>query len=66
MAGNLKHELTGRVALITGSGRHRVGNVVARHLAEQGYSIALHYHSSQKDAESTVAELRSQGVTHLE
>ena len=55
-------EQTGRVALITGGGRHRVGNVVARHLAEQGYSIALHYHSSQKDALSTVDELRSKGT----
>lgn len=53
---------TGGVALITGSGRHRVGNVVARHLAERGYSIALHYHSSEKDAQITVRELSSKDI----
>ena len=36
------------VGLITSSGRRRVGNLVARDLAEQGYSIALHYHSSEE------------------
>ncbi len=45
-------------ALVTGSGRRRVGNVVARSLAERGYAIALHYHSSTKAAEETAEELR--------
>ncbi len=39
-------EVEKRVALVAGSGRHRVGNVVAQQLAKRGYSIALHYHSS--------------------
>ncbi len=50
-----------QVALITGSGRRRVGNIVARHLAKQGYAIALHYHSSAEAAGETVAELRQMG-----
>ncbi|MDG1895169.1 MAG: SDR family oxidoreductase, partial [Fuerstiella sp.] len=50
------------VALITGSGRHRVGNVIARYLAERKYQIALHYHSSKEEAVETLDELRSVGV----
>ncbi len=51
-----------RVALITGSGRRRVGNVIAHALAQKGYSIALHYRSSADDAQQTVQALREQGV----
>jgi len=50
------------VALITGSGRRRVGNVVARALAEQGYSIALHYQSSESAAREARDELRGLDV----
>lgn len=50
------------VALITGSGRRRVGNVVAQTLAKQGYSIALHYRSSEEAASKSVQELRDLGV----
>jgi len=50
-----------RVALITGSGRRRVGNVVARHLAKQGYAIAIHYHRSEEAARETVEALREGG-----
>jgi pteridine reductase len=39
-----------------------VGNVIARALADKGYSIALHYRSSAEDAERTVRELTEQGV----
>ncbi|QEG37580.1 SDR family NAD(P)-dependent oxidoreductase [Bythopirellula goksoeyrii] len=46
------------VALITGSGRPRVGNVIARHLADRGYSIALHYNSSEEDAIKSRDEIR--------
>jgi pteridine reductase len=51
-----------RVALITGGGRRRLGNFVARYLAENGFSIALHYHSSGSDALATVAELSAKGT----
>ncbi|MEP3481665.1 MAG: SDR family oxidoreductase [Fuerstiella sp.] len=51
------------VALITGSGRDRVGNVIAKGLAADGYRIALHYHSSKKSALESRDELRSSGTT---
>ena len=50
-----------RVALITGSGKRRVGNVVAAALAARGYSIALHYHRSAEEARQTIARLEEQG-----
>lgn len=50
------------VALITGSGRKRIGNVVAQDLAGQGYSIALHYYSSEEAAQESVGQIREQGV----
>ena len=52
----------GPVALVTGSGRDRVGSVIARGLAEDGYRIALHYHSSRDAAEETRDELRERGI----
>lgn len=53
---------TKKVALVTGSGRRRIGNVVARALAETGYSIALHYNSSAETARVSVEELSGVGV----
>ncbi len=50
-----------KVALVTGSGSRRVGNVVARALAKRGFTVALHYRQSQQEAQATVAELRSAG-----
>ena len=47
------------VALITGSGKRRVGNAVAEHLAERGFDIALHYHRSEADALETRARLQA-------
>ena len=51
-----------KVALITGAGKPRVGNAVAKSLAENGYSIALHYNQSAADAAATLAELQSRGT----
>ena len=51
-----------KVALITGSGKRRVGNVVAAALAERGFSIALHYNRSTDDAQASIEELRQKGV----
>lgn len=51
-----------RVALITGSGRRRVGNIIARSLADRGYQIALHYHRSRDEAMESCDEIRAQGV----
>lgn len=50
------------VALVTGSGKKRVGWYVADALAGQGYDVAVHFHSSSTDAESTVEHLRGRGV----
>lgn len=50
------------VALVTGSGKRRVGSVVAAALATRGYSIAVHYHSSATEAADTIVSLRAQGV----
>lgn len=51
----------GKVVLITGAGRRRVGNVVAAMLAERGYAVVLHYHRSAAAAQETVAELAGRG-----
>ena len=48
-----------KVAIVTGSGKRRVGNVVARALGQRGYSLILHYHRSESEAAETVAELAS-------
>jgi len=53
---------TTRVALVTGSGKRRVGSVVAEALADRGYAIAVHYRSSAAEAAETVAALRARGV----
>jgi pteridine reductase len=45
------------VALVTGSGAPRVGNVVARTLAARGYRLVIHANSSRKGAEATADEL---------
>lgn len=51
-----------RVALITGSGKHRIGNVIALALAERGYQIALHYNHSADEAQQTVKQLKQKGI----
>lgn len=50
------------VALVTGSGKKRVGATVADALAAAGYHIAVHYRTSATEAAETVAELRTHGV----
>lgn len=51
-----------KVALITGSGKRRVGNAVALALAERQYDIALHYNRSADEARQTVEQLERKGV----
>lgn len=60
MAANLSHP-DGPVALVTGSGAPRMGNVIVRRLAAQGYRVILHARHSVDEAEATAAELRSAG-----
>ncbi len=50
-----------RAALITGAAR-RVGKAIALGFAAKGYDIALHYHTSRKEAEATRKEIRAIGV----
>lgn len=47
-------------ALITGAAK-RVGREVALHLAESGYDVVLHYHSSAKEAEALAKLIREKG-----
>jgi pteridine reductase len=51
-----------RIALVTGSGKRRVGHAVAVALAKRGYGLAVHYRSSEAEAAQTVAELAALGV----
>jgi len=51
-----------RVALVTGAGKRRVGNTIARALADHGFSVAVCYRHSALDAQQTVEELRQKGV----
>jgi pteridine reductase len=53
---------TSPVALVTGAGKRRIGWHVASALAERGYKLAIHHHTSKSDAEQTVVELRGRGV----
>ena len=53
---------TKKVALVTGSGKRRVGAHVADALAERGYSLVLHYRSSAVEAEEAVAGYRGRGI----
>lgn len=52
--------LTGKVALVTGSAK-RLGRAIALHLAEQGADIVIHYHHSGADAKGAVSEIRKLG-----
>ncbi len=47
-------------ALVTGAGK-RLGRAMALALAQDGYDVAVHYASSERDAEDVVAQIRSLG-----
>jgi pteridine reductase len=51
-----------KVALVTGSGKRRVGNAIVEALAAQGYQVAVHYHHSADDARQTVLRLEEHGL----
>ncbi len=53
---------TPRVALVTGSGKRRVGWHVADALARRGYALVIHYHTSAADAAESVRYFQQQGV----
>lgn len=49
-----------RTALVTGAAR-RIGREIAIALAEDGWSVAVHHHSSADDASAVVAEIEARG-----
>lgn len=49
------------VALVTGSGKKRVGYHVAEALARRGHRLAVHYRTSAAEAAATVEHLRALG-----
>ena len=51
-------DLKNKVALVTGAGR-RIGRAIALDLANHGATIAVHYRTSQTEAEAVVAEIGS-------
>ncbi|HEV8639366.1 MAG TPA: 3-oxoacyl-ACP reductase family protein [Chloroflexota bacterium] len=53
-------DLAGRAALVTGAGMG-IGQGIARELARRGAAVALHYASSQRGAQETVAEVARAG-----
>jgi pteridine reductase len=54
--------MTRKVALVTGSGKRRVGWHVADALAGRGYALAVHYRSSAAEAQEAVDHFRRRGV----
>ena len=57
-----KRRAARKVALVTGSGKRRVGWHLAQALAQRGYNLAVHYHSSAVEAAETVASLRGHDI----
>jgi NAD(P)-dependent dehydrogenase (short-subunit alcohol dehydrogenase family) len=53
-------KLAGQVALVTG-GAKRVGRSICLELAEAGCDVAIHCHTSVREAEELAARIRSQG-----
>jgi pteridine reductase len=51
-----------KVALVTGSGKRRIGWYVAEALAQRGYALAIHYRTSARDAAETVAAFKARGL----
>jgi pteridine reductase len=52
-----------KVALVTGSGKKRVGYHVAAALAERGFALVVHYHTSAAEAAETAEQFtRAHGV----
>ena len=48
------------VALVTGAG-DRIGAVLARRLAQDGYAVVVHYRSSAEGAKAVVADIKALG-----
>jgi len=51
-----------KTALVTGSGKRRVGWHVAQALAARGYGLVVHYRTSATEAAESVAAFRARGL----
>lgn len=51
-----------KFALVSG-GAHRVGKVIAQHLAQMGFNIGIHYGHSEAEAAQTRREIEANGRT---
>jgi len=51
-----------KVALVTGSGRHRIGWHVAEALADRGYQLALHFRKARHEAMESIASLQQRSI----
>ena len=51
-----------KVALVTGSGKRRIGFHVAQALAQRGYALTVHYRTSKLEADETVKDFQSKGI----
>ncbi len=58
------HDLTGRVALVTGAGVG-IGRSAALALAGAGAFVGVHFHQSRGEAEQTLADIESAGGSGL-
>ena len=56
---------TSKVAIVTGSGRKRIGWHVADALARRGYSLVVHYRTSAVEAEESATQWRRLGCDVL-
>lgn len=54
--------LAGKIALVTGASRG-IGQAIARRLGRDGAVVAVHYHSAEDAAKSTVADIVAAGGT---
>jgi pteridine reductase len=54
--------MSNQVALVTGSGKRRVGWYVADALARRGYALAVHYRTSAAEATETTTALQQHGI----
>ena len=51
-----------KVALVTGSGKRRVGSHVAEALAARGYGLVIHYRNSALEAAAAVEKFHQRGI----
>jgi len=53
-----------RIAVVTGAG-HRVGAIIAKSIVQLGYTLILHYYSSEVEAKELAEDLRkSDGISY--